>query len=208
MFAGPISDREKFRLELEQKIETAKSLINSASAQGPDARGLQTVGAHLADPHAAASAMASAILTIVSAMQEAIAATEFATLRIEAAPLRPELDDLIERLRGIDAALRVVVAAMPKTNMLAPPLDAHAGRPKERVTVQSNMTFLEQCAELAAGGVAISKSALSQFFERIGFSLKKKRAGLRAGASGRGRSARSLAGGTARARSQKTGAHR
>jgi hypothetical protein len=103
MFSGGISDLEKFRLELEQHIETAKSLINHASAQGRDAP---------ADPHGAVSAMSSAIFTIASATQEAIAATEFATLRIEASPLRPELADLIERLHEIDEALRVVVAAM------------------------------------------------------------------------------------------------
>ena len=199
MFSGGISDLEKFRLELEQHIETAKSLINRASAQDRDAP---------ADPRAAVSAMASAILTIASAMQEAIAATEFATLRIEAAPLRPELDDLIERLREVDAALRVVVAAMPKTNVLAPPPDAHAGRLKERVADQSEMTLLELCAELAARCVVTSKSAVSRIFERIGFSFKKKRAGLQAGASGRGRSTRSLARGAAPARSKKPGVHR
>ena len=103
MFSGHVSNPEKVRFELEQHIETAKILINRASAQGRDAS---------ADPGGAVSAMASSILTIASAVQEAIAVTEFATLKGEAAPLLPEFDDLIERLREIDEALRVVGASM------------------------------------------------------------------------------------------------
>ena len=77
MFSGHVSEHEKIRLELEQHIETTKILINHASAQGRDAP---------ADPGGAVSAMASYILTIASAVQEAITVTEFATLKGEAAP--------------------------------------------------------------------------------------------------------------------------
>ena len=84
MFSGPVSDHEKVRLELEQHIETAKILINRASAQGRDPRDLQTEGAHpfaalntldrrtpiaaeaAADPRAAVSSISSAVLTIAS----------------------------------------------------------------------------------------------------------------------------------------------
>ena len=128
MFSGHISDHEKVRLELEQHIETTKSLISRASAQRRDPGDLQTVGGDsFAAPESSgrpgpieADAMVSAVLTIAGAMQDAIAATEFATLNIEAAPIRPELANLIERLREIDEALRVV-AAMAKTDVPASP---------------------------------------------------------------------------------------
>ncbi len=74
------------------------------------------------------------------------------------------------------------------------PLDAHADWLKARVAAKADITLLELCAELSARGVAASKSALSRFFQRIGFSFKKKRARLRAGSSRRGRRAESLAG--------------
>jgi transposase len=85
------------------------------------------------------------------------------------------------------------------------PLDAHADWLKQRVGEQSDITLFELCAELDARGVTTSKSAVSRFFERIGFSFKKKRSCLRAGAPGRGGRARSLAGGAARSRSRKAG---
>jgi hypothetical protein len=122
MFSGRISDLEKIRRELEQRIETAKS----ASAQGRDPRDVILSGAHSFAPPKSpdrrgpieTEAMHSSVLIIVSAVQEAIAATEFATLNIEAAPLRSDLGDLIERLREIDEALRVL-AAVAKTNVSA-----------------------------------------------------------------------------------------
>jgi transposase len=88
------------------------------------------------------------------------------------------------------------------------PLDAHVEWLKARLAAKADITLSELCAELAARGVTTSKSAVSRVFERIGFSFKKKRAGLRAGAFGRGRSTRSLASGAAPSRSQKAGVHR
>lgn len=143
MYYGRISDHEKVRLELEQHIETTKSLIGRASPQGRDPGDLQTVGG---DSFAGlessgrpgpieADAMVSAVLTIAAAMQDAIAATEFATLNIEAAPIRPELANLIERLREIDEALRVV-AAMAKTDVPASPR-RRSPRPARRMNISS-----------------------------------------------------------------------
>ncbi len=87
-------------------------------------------------------------------------------------------------------------------------LDAHVEWLKARVAAQADITLAELCAELAARGVAASKSGLSRFFARIGYSFKKKRAGLRAGSAGRGRRARGLASGAALARSEKARLHR
>jgi hypothetical protein len=133
MFAGHISDREKFRLELEQHIETAKNLINSASAQGRDARDLQKVGAHLlaalkslnrhgpieaeavavpTDPPRQDSATVTAVLTVMGAMQEAIAVAELLILKIETGTVRPELVDLVARLRAVDTSMRILAAAV------------------------------------------------------------------------------------------------
>ena len=132
--------RDCFRDELQHSIVTIQALVNEAHGKGRDCRDLLTVIAHLhaalrtvdyygpveaeavvvpADPRAAASAIVTAVLTATGAMQEAIAATELVTLKIEAVALRPELVKLVERLRGVDVALRVVVAAMIKTNVLA-----------------------------------------------------------------------------------------
>jgi transposase len=87
-------------------------------------------------------------------------------------------------------------------------LDAHADWLKRRVAEQSDITLKELCAELGARGIAASKSAVSRFFERIGFSFKKKRAGLRAGSPGRGGGATSLARRATLARSKQAGVHR
>jgi hypothetical protein len=54
-------------------------------------------------------------------MQEAIAATELVTLKTEAAPFRPERVVLVARLQAVDVSMRVLVAAMAKTNVLAAP---------------------------------------------------------------------------------------
>jgi hypothetical protein len=91
MFSGRISNHEKFRLELEQHIET-----NHVSAQGRDP--LKTWDSH-----------------------GSMAAAELVTLQIEAAPFRPELVDLIARLQAVDDSMRVLVAAMAKTNVLTAP---------------------------------------------------------------------------------------
>jgi transposase len=73
------------------------------------------------------------------------------------------------------------------------PLDAHSVWLRERVAAQADITLQELCGELAGRGVATSKSAVSRFFERIGFSFKKKRSGQRTDAPGRGRRPRRLA---------------
>lgn len=87
-------------------------------------------------------------------------------------------------------------------------LDGHAEWLKARVAEKSDITLKELCAELGARGIAASKSAVSRFFERIGFSFKKKRAGLRAGSPGRGGRAASLARRAAIARPKQAGVHR
>lgn len=87
-------------------------------------------------------------------------------------------------------------------------LDSHCEWLKARVAEKSDITLKELSAELGARGIAASKSAVSRFFERIGFSFKKKRAGLRARSTGRGGGAASLARRAADARSKKAGVHR
>jgi putative transposase len=87
-------------------------------------------------------------------------------------------------------------------------LDTHVAWLRARVAAKADITLLELCAELAARGVVTSKSALSRFFDRIGYSFKKKRAGLRAGSSGRGGGTRRMGGGSERARSEKARLHR
>jgi len=181
MYYGRISDHEKVRLELEQHIETTKSLISRASPQGRDPGDLQTVGgdsfAGLASSDRPgpieADAMVSAVLTIAAAMQDAIAATEFATLNAEAAPIRPELASLIERLREIDEALRVV-AAMAKTDVPASPR-RRSPRPARRMDTSSaaapmyygrsgNGSVTSPSAAFAAAGIIMAawwRSALS-----------------------------------------------
>jgi transposase len=88
------------------------------------------------------------------------------------------------------------------------PLDGHVNWLKRRVAEKPDITLKELCAELAARNLATSQSALSRFFERIGFSFKKKRAGLGAGSPRRGRRARGLARRPGAARSEKAGLHR
>jgi len=87
------------------------------------------------------------------------------------------------------------------------PLDAEAAWLKARIVEKPDITLCELCGELAARGIGTSKSAVSRFFERFGISFKKKPARQRAGASGRGRRTRRLAGGPARARSGKADLH-
>ena len=95
-------------------------------------------------------------------------------------------------------------------------LDAHGEWLRARVAQKADITLAELAAELGARGVAASKSAVSRFFERIGFSFKKKRAGQRAGPPHRRpeaaretcRGPRGLEGGAARARPGKARLHR
>jgi transposase len=100
------------------------------------------------------------------------------------------------------------VAPKPHRGGRRSPLDAHADWLKERVGEQADITLCELVGELALRRVATSKSAVSRFFARIGFSFKKKRAGLRAGASGRGGGAPGLARRSARSRSAEARLHR
>jgi len=88
------------------------------------------------------------------------------------------------------------------------PLDAHGDWLKARVAETSEITLAELRAELALRGVSTSVSAVSRFFGRIGYSFKKKRAGVRAGSPGRGGRARGLAGRAAVSRSPKARLHR
>jgi transposase len=88
------------------------------------------------------------------------------------------------------------------------PLDAHADWLKARVAATSHITLSELAGELSARGVCTSIAALSRFFARIGYSFKKKRAGLRAGSPGRGGRARGMAREPAAARSGKARVHR
>lgn len=53
------------------------------------------------------------------------------------------------------------------------PLDAHIDWLKARVAAKAEITLEESCAELAQRRVSTSKSALSRFFARIGYSFKK-----------------------------------
>jgi putative transposase len=77
-------------------------------------------------------------------------------------------------------------------------LKAHRGWLLELRRKENDLT-LEALGErlLAAHGVAADKSMLSRFFAAEGVSFKKKRSRQRAGAPGRGRSARGMASRTA-----------
>jgi transposase len=88
------------------------------------------------------------------------------------------------------------------------PLDAQADWLKARVAAKADITLEELVAELGARRVPTSTSALSRFFRRIGYSFKKKRARLRAGASRRGCGARGMASGASPSRPGKAGLHR
>lgn len=98
--------------------------------------------------------------------------------------------------------------AKPHAGGRRSPLDAQADWLKKRVAQKTDITLVELCAELAARGVVTSKSAVARFFERIGFSFKKKRSGQRADAPRRGGRPRPLGGRSKTARSAKTGLHR
>jgi transposase len=96
----------------------------------------------------------------------------------------------------------------PRGGGRASPLDGEADWLQARIKEKADITLSELCAELALRGVATSKSAVSRFFERFGITFKKKRSGQRAGAPGRGRRARGVAGGPAPSRSGKARLHR
>lgn len=92
-------------------------------------------------------------------------------------------------------------AAKPHGGGRTSPLDAEADWLRARIVEKPDITLAELCSELAARGIGTSKSAVSRFFERFGISFKKKPAGQRAGASGRGRRTRRVADAPARSRS-------
>lgn len=88
------------------------------------------------------------------------------------------------------------------------PLEGQAGWLRKRVAAKPDITLHELCAELSDRGVATSKSAVSRFFARIGFSFKKKRSGQRTDALRRGRRPRLVAEGSKAARPAKADLHR
>jgi transposase len=99
-------------------------------------------------------------------------------------------------------------APKPHSGGRTSPLDGEADWLKARIVEKPDITLCELCSELAARGIGTSKSAVSRFFERFGISFKKKPAGQRADASGRGRRTRRVADGPALSRSGKACVHR
>jgi transposase len=99
-------------------------------------------------------------------------------------------------------------APKPRGGGRTSPLDAEVHWLKARIVEKPDITLSELCSELAARGIGTSKSAVSRFFERFGISFKKKPAGQRTGASGRGRRTRRLASGPELSRSGKAGLYR
>jgi len=66
------------------------------------------------------------------------------------------------------------------------PLEECAERVLAVIAEHPDLTLEETAAKLGRRRIQTSKSALSRFFHRHGITLKKKPAGRRAGASGRG----------------------
>jgi transposase len=77
------------------------------------------------------------------------------------------------------------VKAKPHGGGRRSPLAPYADWLKGRVEGQPDLTLHELCIELLARGVKTSKSAVSRFLLRMGFSYKKNGAGQRTGAPGR-----------------------
>jgi len=90
----------------------------------------------------------------------------------------------------------------PSKRRARSPLEAHAGWLLELVDQEPDLT-LDQIVERLAGALQVttSRSAVDRFFHRHGISFKKKPAGGRADAGGRGGRARAVAGGAAFPRS-------
>jgi transposase len=84
--------------------------------------------------------------------------------------------------------------AKPHAGGRRSPLVPHAAWLKARVEEQPDITLNELCIELSGQGIATSKSAVSRFLLRMGFSFKKNCPGERTGASGRRFGAAALAG--------------
>ena len=80
------------------------------------------------------------------------------------------------------------------------PLEAQAGWLLELVDREPDLSLDQIVARIVAElGVKTSRSAVDRFFHRHGISFKKKPAGGRADALGRGRGARAVEGGAGRA---------
>jgi len=77
------------------------------------------------------------------------------------------------------------------------PLEAHAGLLLGLLAEQPDRTLVELRDLLAERGVATSRTAVWRFFERRRISVKKNRAGQRAGAAGRACRTPGLGGGAA-----------
>jgi transposase len=88
------------------------------------------------------------------------------------------------------------------------PLDAHEAWLSTRIEETPDVRLLELCAELSERGIAVGKSSVSRFFQRIGYSFKKKRAGQRTGKARRRGGAKNVESGAARSRSAKIGLYR
>ena len=77
------------------------------------------------------------------------------------------------------------------------PREAHAAMLLSRVAEQPDLTLDEWCVLLRERGVVTSRVSVGRFFDRHKVSYKKNPPRQRAGAAGRGRGARALAGGSA-----------
>ena len=91
------------------------------------------------------------------------------------------------------------VAAKPMGGHKRSPLEAHADVVLGLIETSPDLTVEEVRAELGARGIKAGHGSVWRFFDRHGISLKKNRARQRARSPGRGRRARRLEGGAARA---------
>lgn len=86
------------------------------------------------------------------------------------------------------------VAARPRGGGRKRVLDAHADWLLALAADEPDLTLGEIRRRLEGRGVAVGIASIWRFFDRHGLSFKKKRARRRAGACGRARRARGLAG--------------
>ncbi len=83
--------------------------------------------------------------------------------------------------------------AKPHAGGRRSPLGQYPDWLRARVEQQPDITLKELCIELSKQGVKTSKSAVSRFLLRMGFTFKKNGSGQRTAAPGRGRGAPALA---------------